>query len=527
MFKLLAFKVTDHPQLGSIEFSLVDESERNNRLRPYTSVIIGPNGTGKSFILRTIADIFVQLNDFRSTGQKEFSLPFGIHLRYKYQSSIYEIISNSLIFYDRKGQRRSFHFFKNRPIGFEVFSKDKIQFSPNYGYDISINDLAFPSRVIVSSLMLNDRFSYHNSSKDDFYQYLGVRSTSSSSSTRSYARRTIANLFSSLSDTGFINKLKDLLTFLNFELSFKIHYKTKINKLFFSSELNEANFKQYFENWWDSGFQFSNRKKDNPLWSVPYYKQHFKDNDKKTKEIIRFLNVLAKDEERLKTKGRSKYLEIDLLDKNLSRDSIDAIQHLENLDIINLDGIRVKKADVDLSVNDISSGEYHLLISLIGMFAKMEHNSLILIDEPEISLHPNWQMRYITFLKAVFKNFSSCHFIITTHSHFLVSDLEGDSSSIVALNKNDNSKLNACLLENKNTFGWSAEEVLYNVFNVKTTRNLFLEGELRELLHKIATKAKDYTRMRLILKNLSSLQLPKNDPLNLIINKAEEYLNNK
>src|SRR5690606_31118696 len=118
-------------------------------------------------------------------------------------------------------------------------------------------------------------------------------------------------------------------------------------------------------------------------------------------------------------------------------------------------------------VEDTSSGEYHLLISLLGIFARIKPNSLILIDEPETSLHPNWQMRYIDELKKIFKKYSDCHFILASHSHFIVSDLENSSSSVLALTKNAEENVSANLLDAQ-TYGWSAEEVLYLVFNLKT-----------------------------------------------------------
>jgi ABC-type uncharacterized transport system ATPase subunit len=199
------------------------------------------------------------------------------------------------------------------------------------------------------------------------------------------------------------------------------------------------------------------------------------------------------------------------------------ISHLESLDIINLEGIRFQKEQVRLSVDGISSGEYHLLISLIGIFANIKENSLVLIDEPEISLHPNWQMRYVSFLKKVFEYFTSCHFILTTHSHFLISDLEGANSCVVALNKNENSKeIYAKLLEGANTFGWSAEQVLLEVFNVTTTRNYFIADRIGEILELISKKERNENLVRekvtsLINKNV--FDLSHNDPLKLVWNK--------
>lgn len=57
---------------------------------------------------------------------------------------------------------------------------------------------------------------------------------------------------------------------------------------------------------------------------------------------------------------------------------------------------------------------------------------MVLIDEPEISQHPNWQMQIIDMLDKCLSD-SKCHFIIATHSHFLVSDLPNYKSSVTYL----------------------------------------------------------------------------------------------
>ena len=59
MFRLEYLKVIGHPQLGDLELHFTEENEMGENISPYKSVIIGPNGTGKSYILRTIIDFFV------------------------------------------------------------------------------------------------------------------------------------------------------------------------------------------------------------------------------------------------------------------------------------------------------------------------------------------------------------------------------------------------------------------------------------------------------------------------------------
>lgn len=524
MIRIEYLKLSNHPQLGSIELLLSDIKEINNLLKPYTSVIIGPNGTGKSFILREIAEIFRQFVELKNTERKNVSFSYDIHLRYKFHHNTYEIVSRkgftSAI---KKEQRKDYVFFKNRPLNVEFFDSKSLSFFIT-NFEVLFEELEFPNRLIVNSILQTDRFVFKNNKPNSFYQYLGARSTNSTSSTKSASRKTIKYLFnSSISDNDFLYNLSDLLSFLDFERKLQINYTTKINKLFFSGNLSERNFRRYYEEWWHDDFEFSNRKKENPLWSVPYYQNNFQLNAELTASIVEFLNRISKDKLIHKPRSSAKIISVDLFDNDMSNKDMEMLRHLEALDIINLDGIKINKNNSTMSLNDVSSGEFHLIISMIGIFSQIKNDSIILIDEPEVSLHPNWQMQYVTFLKKVFSKYPSCHFILTSHSHFIVSDLEGESSSLTSINRDEEGNLKTRLIE-ADTYGWSAEDILYNVFNVRSTWNYFLETDLTELLGLISINSNDKTKINNLIEKIDKLPRRKNDPLTEIIIDAKMYL---
>lgn len=525
MFKLLYLRVAGHPQLGKVELNFVDSKEISASLQPYTTVIIGANGTGKSYILRTVAEIFKQLKNCNASDEKDINLPFSFHVRYLIHGKTYEIVTRNMITFSKGNSRRNYLFFKDRPWNLN-FKDDNSLFEKQTGYEISRNELEFPGKLIVSSIMLNDRFTFAENTPDDFYQYLGVRRTRSLTSTQTFSRKTIRYLFDAKRSESFINDFGEMLDFMDFEKYFKVHYNTKYNTLFFSGKLTLADFHGFFKEWWKSGI--TKRKESNRLWGLWYYEKLEREDPNRFQKIVDYLNDISNDKRKVfdKPRSRSKRFEIDLFNLDFTYKEYDFIEELIKLDILNLDGIIIKKKKSEFSIEQSSSGEYHLLISLLGLYSKIEKSSILLIDEPEISLHPNWQMRYINFLKKMFKHYSDCHFILSTHSHFLVSDLEGSSSSVLALNRDmETNDLSAELLEGIDTYGWSAEEILYRVFHVRTTRNFYLESELRELLHLIATKSNEMNRMGMILKRLKKIRLNEDDPLNLIISKAEQYIN--
>ena len=74
------------------------------------------------------------------------------------------------------------------------------------------------------------------------------------------------------------------------------------------------------------------------------------------------------------------------------------------------------------------------------------------------------------------------------------------------------------------TYGWSAEEILYTVFNVKTVRNHFIESDLVDLLGLISEKSDDIKQIKNLFESISSLSISPNDPLNAVIIEARAYI---
>ncbi|MCY4145365.1 MAG: AAA family ATPase [Chloroflexi bacterium] len=75
----------------------------------------------------------------------------------------------------------------------------------------------------------------------------------------------------------------------------------------------------------------------------------------------------------------------------------------------------------EIPKTSLSSGEQHELILIYQLLFHVEHNSLIMIDEPELSLHVDWQERFLDDLRDViaFRHFD---LLIATHSPTLVDD---------------------------------------------------------------------------------------------------------
>jgi AAA domain, putative AbiEii toxin, Type IV TA system len=75
----------------------------------------------------------------------------------------------------------------------------------------------------------------------------------------------------------------------------------------------------------------------------------------------------------------------------------------------------VTNAGAEISPSLLSSGEQHELVLAYKLLFQAEENSLVLIDEPEISLHVAWQRAFLDDIIRIAK-VSSLRFIIATHS---------------------------------------------------------------------------------------------------------------
>lgn len=67
----------------------------------------------------------------------------------------------------------------------------------------------------------------------------------------------------------------------------------------------------------------------------------------------------------------------------------------------------------------LSSGEQHEIILLYDLIFKASKNMLVLIDEPEISLHIDWQLSFLSDLESISK-LNNPQFLIATHSPSII-----------------------------------------------------------------------------------------------------------
>ncbi|MGF6354091.1 putative ATP-binding protein involved in virulence [Paenibacillus sp. 4624] len=157
---------------------------------------------------------------------------------------------------------------------------------------------------------------------------------------------------------------------------------------------------------------------------------------------------------------------------------------------------RVKAGTYDILLNQndgteiyyeyLSSGYKSLIYIFLGLIKEIEHrfsndnliiedfDGVILIDELDLHLHPQWQSSVLTVLSALFPK---AQFITTTHSAHVIQSAE--SNQIITLGRKKTGEVYTRELPT-NLFGykgWTVEEILTDVMGLEETRSpLFVEA---------------------------------------------------
>ena len=493
MFRLHSLTLVDHPILGNIQLEFCHQYNLGQDV--YTSVVIGANGIGKSYLLRVLAEIFCCLEALKQ--KKEITAPrcyFKLNYSSYWQS--YEFANFRVINPVSHGQRRYTNF---------VFICD--------GKETNVHQMLLPRKVIASSTTINDKYVAKST---EMYRYKGLRNENSPSSTgtRTMVRKTVDGLLSSLDEKyGFRIELRKLLEDLQLQPRLELSYNLRYKDVFVKEGITSIELISIFEH------QEGLFKRKTDIWGTKNFKTIKEKEPWKLDEAAGLLSRLA-----LRGYGSGRQLlKYDLLeDDSKVREDRNGLKVLTSLDLLSYPTLKVYKSNDEYTFDQSSSGESSLLCQMVGIMSDIEPNSLVLIDEPENSAHPNWQISYIRWLKNIFMQYYNCHFVISTHSHFMLTDLEPESSDIVALEKKDG--IVRDVSDGVNTFNWTVDDILYRVFHVRNTRNYVLESKMLELYRMVSGRSSEKQRLEKLMEELSHYQINKEDPLLKLLSMAKSYV---
>lgn len=438
----------------------------------HITAVIGKNGTGKSHLLTSIVQTFVALEEFQTAKRSSVSnLPLE-YLSYKINGQHCTV------------ERRS-----NKSM---VLKVDQLE--------VDILDFPLPKRVVALTISPFDKFPVPRPVRhsvapatSSLYQYLGLRDRFYKASIENLLFRSLNNLFEESENEplrriniGAVFHYLDLLP--NITVVYRVRITSEVmkalksgRKLLFSEIVKDYNQRSRLEEMVAAGFD---------------------------EQYLRYLMDLAiKKKEGNSIRATANFElggEVD--------ETFKLLQPLRRAGFLRISGVEVTQTGGLVSdLKRASSGQLSMISALLSLASVITNASLVLIDEPELSLHPEWQVDYVGLLLRTFERFPGCHFVIATHSPLVVSKLPSHAK-VIALDR-------AKLPPAQDMAGQSADYLLAEVFGSPSKGNLYVRERVSSVLRLAGNgeaHSKTFVAMLADLRNLAT-ELDEDDPARKLI----------
>ena len=156
----------------------------------------------------------------------------------------------------------------------------------------------------------------------------------------------------------------------------------------------------------------------------------------------------------------------------------------------NIDGhkaILFEKNGKLIQIDALSSGEKQIVYR--GCFLLKDANAMngafVFIDEPEISLHPKWQMKVMDYYKGIFTDESghqTSQIFAVTHSPFIIHNESRKNDKVIVLNRDSSG--NIVVSDKPEYYKCSSVEAIQDAFEIHDfdsgTPTVYLEGRTDE-----------------------------------------------
>ena len=136
----------------------------------------------------------------------------------------------------------------------------------------------------------------------------------------------------------------------------------------------------------------------------------------------------------------------------------------------------VNFAGEKFDINELSSGEKQLFLRTLAIKMLEPENSIIMIDEPELSLHPKWQSMIVSVYQKIGKN---NQIILATHSPHILGSVEKENIKVLY---KDNSEIKIKNGEELyNSYGQPIGRILEDIMDLESDRNPEVFKQLNEI----------------------------------------------
>lgn len=133
----------------------------------------------------------------------------------------------------------------------------------------------------------------------------------------------------------------------------------------------------------------------------------------------------------------------------------------------------------DIRLHELSTGEQQLFVRALHLKMMGLKNSIILIDEPEISLHPNWQNHILRVYENIAKDGNN-QLIVATHSPQIISSAPNESLRVLIKN---NKSIEVKKYDK--SYGVEIEEVLADIMDTSYLRTPFIGEKIKMMWNHI------------------------------------------
>lgn len=181
---------------------------------------------------------------------------------------------------------------------------------------------------------------------------------------------------------------------------------------------------------------------------------------------------------------------------------------LKKAKIISGIDVFLSKDNQSFPLSFASSGELSFIALLVHIAFCANDNSYIFIDEPENSLHPQWQREYFDLLKGAI-GYNRCKVVVATHSPLIISSVSENNEVSTFKRERD-------YFERVQSFSDNAEELYMDYFDTLTPKNRslsnrcvdiideFTKGKIslkaaRERLSEFQDMANDYAQQKFLM----------------------------